>query len=81
MAGISQTELATDAKVGRQWLVAFEAGNKLSAPFDMVMRVLQMLGLEVVLNPSVPTRPGRRGQPFVPTASEALASYEKGAKL
>ena len=79
LAGISQTELAADAQVGRQWLVAFEAGDKLSAPFDMVMRVLRVLELEVTLDPSTPKRPDRQGQPFVPKASDVLARYEKNA--
>jgi hypothetical protein len=79
LAGISQTELAADARVGRQWLVGFEARDKLSAPFDIVMRVLRVLELEVTLDPSVPARPVRRGQPFVPKASEVLARYEKNS--
>lgn len=78
LADISQGELAADAKVGRQWVVAFEAGDKLSAPFDMVMRVLRVLELDVTLDPSIPARPGR-GQPFVARASEVLSRYEKSA--
>ncbi len=78
LAGISQAELAADARVGRQWLVAFESGDKLSAPFDMVMRVLRVLGLDVTLDPSIPARPGR-GRPFVPKATEVLARYEQDA--
>ena len=78
LAEISQGELAADAKVGRQWLVAFEAGDKLSAPFDMVMRVLRVLELDVILDPTIPARPGR-GQPFVPKATDVLARYEKNA--
>lgn len=76
-AGLSQSELAADANVGRQWLVAFEAGDKLSAPFDMVMRVLRVLALEVTLDVSVPTRPRVEGHPFMPTASEVLARYQR----
>ncbi len=78
-AGMTQAELASDAGVGRQWLVAFEAGDKISAPFDMVMRVLRVLELEVTLDPSMPKRPGRKDQQFVPNASEVLARYEKNA--
>jgi transcriptional regulator with XRE-family HTH domain len=75
-AGLSQTELAAEAGVGRQWLVAFEAGDKASAPFDMVMRLLRALELEAVLDPSTPTRTPRRPA-FSPTASEVLAGYEQ----
>lgn len=73
-AGLSQVDLAAEARVGRQWLVEFEAGDKLSAPFDMVMRVLQALDLEVMLDPTVPRRVA---PPSVerPSASEILARY------
>lgn len=80
-AGMSQTELAAEANVGRQWLVEFEAGDKLSAPFDMVMRLLRVLQLDVTLDPTVPRRapaPTDRGAP-APTASEILSRYD--AKL
>lgn len=79
-AGLTQTELASDSGVGRQWLVAFEAGDKMSAPFDMVMRVLRVLELEATLDPSLPKRPGRQGQPFAPKATEVLARYEKNTR-
>lgn len=49
---VSQVALAEAARVGRQWLVAFEAGDKESAPLDMVMRVLAELGISVTLTPS-----------------------------
>lgn len=73
-AGLSQVELAAEAQVGRQWLVEFEAGDKLSAPFDMVLRVLRVLELEVLIDPTVvrraaTTTAGR------PTASEVLDRY------
>jgi transcriptional regulator with XRE-family HTH domain len=72
---LSQVELAEDARVGRQWLVGFEAGDKASAPFDMVMRVLRALNLEVVLDPRTPTRryPDLVFPP--PTASEVLVRF------
>jgi len=75
-AGMSQTELAADSSVGRQWLVAFEAGDKASAPFDMVMRVLQVLDLNVTLDSSVITRPPRSSRRTVVRASDILARYE-----
>ncbi|MDR1189725.1 MAG: helix-turn-helix domain-containing protein [Bifidobacteriaceae bacterium] len=50
--GLSQAELAHDARVGRQWLVGLEAGDKTAAPFDMVMRVLRELRLPVLLDPT-----------------------------
>lgn len=77
-AGLTQAELAAEAGVGRQWLVELEAGDKASAPFDMVMRVLRALTLEVTLDPVVPSRAPRttdRGK--APTASDIV----RGASL
>lgn len=70
-AGLSQTGLAAEAAVGRQWLVEFEAGDKLTAPFDMVMRLLRVLAVDVVLDAGVPRRP-RSTRRDALTASEVL---------
>lgn len=51
---ISQSALADLAAVGRQWLNAFELGDKPSAPMDMVLRVAAALGVTVVLHPPQP---------------------------
>lgn len=50
--GLTQVELAARAGVGRQWLNAFEMGDKPSAPLDMVLRVAAALDVEVVLGDS-----------------------------
>ncbi|MDR1513515.1 MAG: helix-turn-helix transcriptional regulator [Propionibacteriaceae bacterium] len=55
--GLTQAELARDARVGRQWLVEFEAGDKPSAPVDMVLRVLKELRLGLTLGPAAPVKP------------------------
>jgi transcriptional regulator with XRE-family HTH domain len=47
--GLTQAALAELAQVGRQWLNAFELGEKASAPLDMVMRVIAALDVSVVL--------------------------------
>ena len=52
---LTQAALAELAGVGRQWLNAFEAGDKASAPLDMVMRVVAALDVAVVLSRPVPT--------------------------
>lgn len=52
---LTQQGLASIAGVGRQWLNAFEAGQKGSAPLDMVMRVITALGVSVMLSPRAPT--------------------------
>jgi len=70
--GLSQAELARDAGVGRQWLVGLEAGDKTSAPLDMVMRVLRELGLAVTLDPVRPTQPNPG--PVI-TATQVLQRY------
>jgi transcriptional regulator with XRE-family HTH domain len=70
--GLSQVELAHDAQVGRQWLVGLEAGDKTSAPLDMVFRVLRALGLAVTLDP---VRPAPADNRPVITATQILQRY------
>ncbi len=53
--GITQSALARLARVGRQWLNAFELGEKPAAPLDMVMRVADALGVRIMLMPIVLT--------------------------
>lgn len=76
--GWSQADLAAAAGVGRQWLVGFEAGDKPSAPLDMVFRVLQQLDVDVTLDATPPARRTSR----VPriSADEIRARYEDGAR-
>lgn len=53
--GVTQSGLADLAGVGRQWLNAFEMGEKGSAPLDMVMRIIAALDVSVTLTrPSPP---------------------------
>lgn len=52
--GLTQTDLAEAAGVGRQWLNAFEAGDKPSARLDMILRIIDILDVSVTL-----TRPTR----------------------
>lgn len=54
---VTQSELAVDAGVGRQWLNAFELGDKRSAPFDMVLRVAAALDVTVRIEPYRSTLP------------------------
>ncbi|MCS3880387.1 transcriptional regulator with XRE-family HTH domain [Gordonia amarae] len=61
--GTSQLALAEIAGVGRQWLNAFEMGDKPSAPLDMVMRVADALGVSVMLNRPVRHAPGNVPEP------------------
>lgn len=49
--GITQSALAEKTNVGRQWLNAFELGDKWTAPLDMVYRVLSTLEVSVVMDP------------------------------
>lgn len=57
--GVTQTELAQTALVGRAWLNAFELGSKESAPLNMVMRVAEALGTDIRLT--------RRKKPLLQT--------------
>lgn len=55
--GLTQALLATRADVGRQWLNAFELGDKWTAPLDMVYRVLSVLSVTVEMQPEPEPRP------------------------
>ena len=55
--------LAEIAGVGRQWLNAFEMGDKPSAPLDMVMRVADALGVSLLLTRPVRRAPGNLPEP------------------
>jgi HTH-type transcriptional regulator/antitoxin HipB len=44
--GLSQSDLATRARVSRQWISEFESG-KPSAEFGLVIRLLEALGLRL----------------------------------
>jgi len=74
--GLTQAELARDAGVGRQWLVEFEAGDKVSAPLDMVLRLLRELGLAVTLDPTRPAQPVSP-RPII-RADDVLARFTDG---
>ncbi|GAA3521449.1 hypothetical protein GCM10022234_16680 [Aeromicrobium panaciterrae] len=65
--GLTQAALAELANVGRQWLNSFEMGEKVSAPLDMVMRVIAALDVAVVL-----TRPSLPANRAIPEGAEAF---------
>ncbi|MDR3070887.1 MAG: helix-turn-helix domain-containing protein [Propionibacteriaceae bacterium] len=72
---LSQAALARAAKVSRYWLIGFEAGEKRSAPFDMIMRLLLELNLSITLTPI-------RITPIVEdgiSASEVIRRHTQGA--
>jgi len=66
---ITQSALANLAGVGRQWLNAFEMGDKPTAPLDMVMRVAAALGVAVHLDASTPTASGAASGTFTFTGN------------
>lgn len=68
---LTQTDLAEAAGVGRQWLNAFEAGDKPSARLDMVLRIIDILDVSVTL-----TRPTRH-----PTADPVSDPFDLDAFL
>lgn len=55
--GVTQASLAAKAGVGRQWLNAFELGDKWTAPLDMVYRVLSALEITVEMVPEPEPHP------------------------
>ncbi|NYG57120.1 transcriptional regulator with XRE-family HTH domain [Nocardioides daedukensis] len=65
--GLTQAALAELANVGRQWLNSFEMGEKVSAPLNMVMRVIAALDVAVVL-----TRPSLAATGAKPEAAEVF---------
>lgn len=74
--GITQSDLAEAAGVGRQWLNAFEAGDKPSARLDMILRIIDILDVSVTL--TRPTRPLAAGPPPEPIDLNAfLESFAK----
>lgn len=56
--GMTQSALADLAGVGRQWLNAFEMGEKASAPLNMVMRLVAALDVSVTLTRPAPPPAG-----------------------
>lgn len=58
-----QSALAQLADVGRQWLNAFEMGDKASAPLDMVMRTIAALDVSVTLSRPVPPARANEEEP------------------
>ncbi|MBO0854414.1 MAG: helix-turn-helix domain-containing protein [Nocardia sp.] len=76
---ITQSALAALARVGRQWLNAFEMGDKPSAPLDMVMRVAAALDVTVTLTPPDRSRIGmQESVDYEPIDLEAhLKQFEK----
>lgn len=58
--GLSQTELATRARVSRQWLVAFE-GGKSTVELALVFQVLDALELRLALDDGAEDPSSRSG--------------------
>lgn len=50
--GLSQSQLAIQAGVSRKWLSEFERG-KTAAELGLVLRLLNGLGLEIAVTPSI----------------------------
>jgi transcriptional regulator with XRE-family HTH domain len=73
--GLSQTELARDAQVGRQWLVGLEAGGKTSAPLNMIWRLLRELHLDLTLDSRPVTPLGTNSPVPIISADEVLARH------
>lgn len=61
--GITQSALAQLVGVSRQWLSAFEMGDKTSAPLDMVMRIVAALDVSVTLSRPAPPTPVDEEEP------------------
>ena len=66
--GLSQTELARNVGVGRQWVVAIERG-KSRAELGLVLRTLSALGLSITTDAD--NRPPRSTDDIDAVASDA----------
>ena len=75
--GLSQSELAQKAGVGRQWLVAVEHG-KARAEIGMVLRTLVTLGLTLSVNEEDADRRAGKHEDIAPVDIDAVVSSLRG---
>ncbi|MGO1412874.1 MAG: helix-turn-helix transcriptional regulator [Microbacterium sp.] len=50
--GLSQAQLAEEIGMSRQWIVRFENGYASTATLELLVRMTEVLELDVELNPS-----------------------------
>jgi len=74
--GLSQSELAEKAGVGRQWLVAVEHG-KARAEIGLVLRTLAALGLTISVDGGDRNRKARTHDDITPVDIDAVVSSLK----
>jgi HTH-type transcriptional regulator/antitoxin HipB len=74
--GLSQSELAEKAGVGRQWLVAVEHG-KARAEIGLVLRTLAALGLTLSVDGGDCNRTARTHDDITPVDIDAVVSSLK----
>lgn len=75
--GLSQSELAEKAGVGRQWLVAVEHG-KARAEIGLVLRTLAALGLTLSVDGDGRDRKAGKHDDIAPVDIDAVVSSLKG---
>lgn len=74
----TQSELASRARVGRQWLSAMERGTHDRAEIGKILAVISELGYEITLTPPPPRADldlGEHLQRYLPQAG-VLAGYQ-----
>ena len=72
--GLSQAELAARAHVSRQWLSGFESG-KPGAELRLVIRLLDTLGLRLMVDELRPGDRGRKSSPGAVDLDELLDEH------
>ena len=76
--GLNQTDLASRAGVGRQWIVAIEHG-KARAELGLVLRTLAALDLTLAVNGSG-NAATRKGSSVAPIDIDAIVDSAKGRR-
>ncbi len=87
--GLSQHELAAQAGVSRSWLAKFEAGHR-GAEFEQILRLLEPLGLSLVLRSvtsaaagdetSASTAPAHRASLDTKAMQELMDKHQRSAE-
>ena len=72
-AELSQHELAARAGVSRSWLAKVEAGHR-GAEFEQILRLLDALGLSMILRSEAHEPEGKQGTMTTPTLRTSLDS-------
>jgi HTH-type transcriptional regulator / antitoxin HipB len=85
---LSQHDLASRAGVSRSWLARLEAGHR-GAEFEQILRVLEALGLSLVLHSDAPSAdeagarptPAHHSSPDAKAMQELMDKHQRSAEI